>query len=154
MEAELGRIAGLVGAPEVGTYTGWAQNVVKLNKGLAIAGPMLAGAAALLNMAVVGGGSAGIGHGHLAGMAAMCSALAAFVGSFSNDMQLGMVLELYRNAAGHYAYVETSIRETLSAPVVERGHATLFQQRVGYETGHFPSDTAQQLGDDHRKHRQ
>ena len=82
-------------------------------------------------------------------MAAMCSAVAAFAGSFSNDMQLGMVVELYRNAAGHYANVETSIIETLSAPVAERGHATLFRQRVGYETGHFPADTAQQLDRDH-----
>ena len=145
LEAELRGVAARLRRSDINTYTSWATNVVNINKSLAIAAPTLAAAAALLNVAqpvLVAAGQMVSTTQHLGVMAAACSAMAAFAGSFSNDMQMGMVAELYRNSAGYYANIEGSINEALDAPAEEREHGELFRQRVAYELGRSPTASA------------
>lgn len=133
---DLQEVANMLRRSDIPKYSGWAQNLVKINKCFAVAAPLLATSAALLNATAI---TATAALPNSLGMwAAICSVLAAFVGSFSHDMQLGMVFELYRNSAGYYADVEASISETLDAPVQERENGILFRQRVAYELGRWP----------------
>lgn len=129
--ADLEHVATLLRGSDIKTYTSWAQNLVNVNKCLAVAAPIFASSAAVLN----GMSSMGLGISNLGVLAAMCSVLAAFAASFSHDMQLGMVFELYRNSAGYYADIETSIQETLRAPLEQRENGVLFRQRVAYQLG-------------------
>lgn len=133
-------VATLLHDSDIKTYTTWAQNVVNVNKCLAIAAPTFAILAAALNAAsALGlyGSSINLGLG-----AAMCSVVATFAGSFSHDMQLGMVFEMYRNSAGYYAEVEASIENTLRVPVEQRENGVLFRRRVAYELGREGADEA------------
>jgi hypothetical protein len=125
MEAELRGIAGLVAGPDAAEmYVGWARNTAGVERGLALAAPALAAAAGLLSLARLGL------------PAGLCGAAAALLNSVSGDLQLGMVVELYRNSARHYADAAAAIETTLNSPADEREHARLFRRRVEYETGH------------------
>lgn len=133
---DLRNVASLVRSSDIPKYTGWAQNLVKVNKSLAIAAPFFVAAAAVLNALVISTLSAlPTVHIQLDMWAAVCSVLAAFAGTLSNDMQLGMVFELYRNSAGYYADVETSIKEMLNTPIEHRENGELFRQRIAYQLG-------------------
>jgi hypothetical protein len=145
LESELLGVAALLRRSDVETYIGWARNVVKINKALAIAAPALAGAAALLNAAQPMLASPPFNLGLAA---ALCSSMAALAGSFSNDMQLGMVAELYRNSAGYYSDIAGSIHEALDSPVAEREHGQLFRQRIAYQLGRSPAASSLLAPDD------
>ncbi|MCO5566365.1 hypothetical protein L7F22_020042 [Adiantum nelumboides] len=136
---DLKLVAATLRGSDIPKYTGWAQNLVKANKGLARAAPCFAASAALLNVIVMSTSSTMAPTSTLSMWAATCSVLATFAGSFSHDMQLGMVLELYRNSAGYYADVETTIKETLRMPVEQRENGNLFRQRIAYQLGRWPS---------------
>lgn len=129
---DLKEIAIQINESHVKTFTSWAQNVVKVNKCLAIAAPLFAISGAVLNAASALGWSS---NNILSLYAALCSVLAGFAGSFSHDMQLGMVFELYRNTAGYFADVEASINRTLQVPVNQRETGVLFRRRITYAVG-------------------
>lgn len=127
---DLSEVATLLHDSDVAKYVSWAQNVVKVNKCLAVAAPLFALSGAALNAVDALGWSNEMGvH------AAMCSVLAAFAGSVSHDLQLGMVFELYRFSAGYYAEMKVSIDKTLKAPADQRENAVLFRRRVANELG-------------------
>ncbi|KAH7285112.1 hypothetical protein KP509_33G013700 [Ceratopteris richardii] len=141
---ELRNVASTLRSCDIPKYIGWAKNIVKANKLLAISSPALAAVAAILNLlsmtniSTLSGATLGIS-------AAVCSILSTFVSNMSNDMQLGMVFELYRNSAGYYADVETSITEMLKMPAAERENGSIFRQRVAYELGRWPSSEAEPM---------
>ena len=135
---DLQQLATRVHQSDTSMYVSWSENVVKVNKCLAIGAPLLAVSAAALN-----------GFGLLPGattvqwtgtLAALCSLLSAFVGSVSHDLQLGMVFEMYRNAAGHYGEVEESIHNALCHPPPQRENGLLFLHRVAYKLGRWTGD--------------
>ncbi|MCO5612882.1 hypothetical protein L7F22_067154 [Adiantum nelumboides] len=140
---DLRHITTMLRHSDIPKYTGWAQNLVKANKCLAIAAPCFAASAAVLNAVAM---CTTVLPTNMLGMwAATFSVLATFVGSFSNDMQLGMVFELYRNSAGYYKDVETTIEETLGMPVKQRENGTLFRQRIAYQLGRWPTSQAEPI---------
>ncbi|KAI5066618.1 hypothetical protein GOP47_0019242 [Adiantum capillus-veneris] len=146
---DLKHIAAMLHHSDIPKYTGWAQNLVKVNKCLAIAAPCFAASAALLNAAAM---CTTVLPTNILGMwAATFSVLATFLGSFSNDMQLGMVFELYRNSAGYYADLKTTIEETLDTPVEQRENGTLFRQRIAYQLGRWPTSRAEPVVPAHAK---
>ncbi|KAI5066624.1 hypothetical protein GOP47_0019248 [Adiantum capillus-veneris] len=138
---DLKDVATMLRRSDIPKYTGWAQNLVRVNKSLAIAAPFFAALAALLNGAVVFM-STTHNYAVLGMWAATCSVLSTFASSFSHDTQLGMVFELYRNSAGYYADVETTIKETFRMPVEQRENGSLFRQRIAYQLGRWPTSQA------------
>ncbi|KAI5066617.1 hypothetical protein GOP47_0019241 [Adiantum capillus-veneris] len=140
---ELKHIAAMLQHSDIPKYTGLAQNLVKVNKPLAIAAPCFSASAALLNAAAMCTTPLPTNNIQLGMWAATFSVLATFLCSFSNDMQLGMVFELYRNSAGYYADVKTTIEETLRTPVDQRENGTLFRQRIAYQLGRWPTSQAE-----------
>ncbi|MCO5553875.1 hypothetical protein L7F22_007401 [Adiantum nelumboides] len=139
----LKHIAAMLRHSDIPKYTGWAQNLVKANKCLAIAAPCFAASAAVLNAIAL---CTTLLPTNMLGMwAATFSVLATFVGSFSNDMQLGMVFELYRNSAGYYTDVGITIEETLRMPVKQRENGALFRQRIAYQLGRWPTSPAEPI---------
>ncbi|PKA63364.1 putative F-box protein [Apostasia shenzhenica] len=85
-------------------YLRLAKLVLNINKTLAVAGPLLAGIAA------VGAGLIGNDHGSSPVMVAVVAgALAAVVNTLEHGGQVGMVFELLRNCAGFYRKLEEEI---------------------------------------------
>jgi hypothetical protein len=79
---------------------------LKVNKILAVSGPLLTGIAAA--------GSAFVGHGSWAAIVAVTAgALASTVNTFEHGGQVGMVVEMYRNSAGFFTLLEESIESTI-----------------------------------------
>ncbi|KAJ6397154.1 hypothetical protein OIU77_022070 [Salix suchowensis] len=79
---------------------------LKVNKILAISGPLLTGIAAA--------GSAFVGHVPWAAIVAVTAgALASTVNTFEHGGQIGMVVEMYRNCAGFFTLMEESIETTI-----------------------------------------
>ncbi|KAH7373517.1 hypothetical protein KP509_17G060100 [Ceratopteris richardii] len=138
-DVKLQRLASQVRSSETDVYLEWAANVLKINKIFAILTPSLAALACLLNTASLLQHGA---HSHWTGtLAAVCSIVCVFLGSVSNDLQLGAVFEMYRNAAGHFHEVEESIDKILRERPGNREHRLLFMQRLSYKLGRwFPEN--------------
>ncbi|KAH6555615.1 hypothetical protein KP509_1Z240500 [Ceratopteris richardii] len=131
----LQRLASQIRSSETNMYLEWATNVIKVNKIFAILAPSLAALACLLNTASVLQGGV---HSYWTGtLAAICSIFCVFIGSISNDLQLGAVYEMYRNAAGHYAEAEESIDNMLREQPANREDGLLFMERLAYKLGRW-----------------
>ncbi|KAH7373525.1 hypothetical protein KP509_17G060500 [Ceratopteris richardii] len=131
----LQRLASQIRSSETNMYLEWARNVVKVNKVFAILAPTLAALACLLNAASALQGGV---HSYWTGtLAAICSIFCVFIRSMSNDLQLGAVYEMYRNAAGHYAEAEESIHNTLREQPANREDGLLFMERLAYKLGRW-----------------
>uniref|UniRef100_A0A2N9ESG3 F-box protein n=1 Tax=Fagus sylvatica TaxID=28930 RepID=A0A2N9ESG3_FAGSY len=102
---------------------------LKLNKVLAISGPLLTGIAAI--------GSAFVGNGSCAAIVAVAAgALASVVNSFEHGGQVGMVIEMYRNCGGFFQLMEESIEATLEERDLEkRENGELFEMKVAMKLG-------------------
>ncbi|KAH6554905.1 hypothetical protein KP509_1Z298300 [Ceratopteris richardii] len=144
---ELKNVSSTLRTGDIPKYTSWATNVVKVNKLLAVSSPVFAVIAAILNMLSMTNVLGTLPGGMLGMWAAICGILATFLGSMSNDMQLGMVFELYRNSAGHYADLDTSITEMLQMPAGKRENGAIFRQRVAYQLGRWPCSEAEPMVD-------
>ncbi|KAL5840401.1 hypothetical protein ACOSQ3_013075 [Xanthoceras sorbifolium] len=98
--------------------------VLKINKFLAISGPLLTGIAAI-------GSCAGSPS-----WAAAAGALATVVNTFEHGGQVGMVLEMYRNCAGFFTLLEESIESTVDESEVERReNGEMFEMKVALKLG-------------------
>ncbi|KAH6556031.1 hypothetical protein KP509_1Z209400 [Ceratopteris richardii] len=144
---ELKNVSSTLRTGDIPKYTSWATNVVKVNKLLAVSSPVFAVIAAILNMLSMTNVLGTLPGGMLGMWAAICGILATFLGSMSNDMQLGMVFELYRNSAGYYADLDTSITEMLQMPAEKRENGAIFRQRVAYQLGRWPCSEAEPMVD-------
>ncbi|XP_015883317.3 probable F-box protein At4g22030 [Ziziphus jujuba] len=133
LEAEMREIIEVVKAKDTEDYERLGNLALKINKTLAIAGPLLTGIAAL--------SSPFVGHGSLAAVAAVTAgSLATAVNAFEHGAQVGMVIEMYRNCAGFFKLMENSIEATLEESNVEkRENGELFRMKVALELGRsFP----------------
>ncbi|BBN10103.1 hypothetical protein MPTK1_5g01020 [Marchantia polymorpha subsp. ruderalis] len=106
-----------------------ANDAKGLNLILSITSPMLATAVVVLNMA------------GCPAVAAAVTVSSLFVHTFTHALQMGAVIEVYRNCAGYYAAVERSIEQTLRLPVEQREDATIFQQKIAVLLGRRPAVT-------------
>ncbi|KAG6551721.1 hypothetical protein Mapa_006810 [Marchantia paleacea] len=121
---DLKKTSALLKKSEIATYVGWEKNAQKINKVLAISGPVLALTSVIANF--VNGGAA---------IAAACSVLAALVSSFSHDAQVGMVYEMYRDVAGSFEDIDKEIQRNLRMPVEQREDGELFHERIALTLG-------------------
>ncbi|KAF2303737.1 hypothetical protein GH714_021545 [Hevea brasiliensis] len=106
----------------------------KINKILAISGPLLTGIAAA--------GSAFVGNGSWAAIVAVAAgALATTVNTFEHAGQVGMVVEMYRNCAGFFSLMEESIESSLEETDFDRREdGQMFEMKMALQLGRSLSE--------------
>uniref|UniRef100_A0A0D9VDY1 F-box protein n=1 Tax=Leersia perrieri TaxID=77586 RepID=A0A0D9VDY1_9ORYZ len=114
--------------------------ILAINKRLAVAGPTLAGTAAIA-AAFITSGEAGT---WAAGGAVIGGALAAAVNTVEHGGQVGMVFELCRNVAGIYRKMQEEIEANLEECDVERReNGEVFEMKVALQLGRRTSEMKQ-----------
>ncbi|KAK4857990.1 hypothetical protein QYF36_009249 [Acer negundo] len=104
-------IVGVLKTKDMDDYMKLGEKALKLNKMLAISGPILTGIAA------IGSAFVGTTNGSLAVMVGViCGAMASVVNTFEHGGQVGMVFEMYRSNAGFFKLMQ----ETIESNVNER----------------------------------
>ncbi|KAK7303320.1 hypothetical protein RJT34_14223 [Clitoria ternatea] len=129
LEMELWDVLEVVKGKDMKDYEKLGNLVLKINKGLAIAGPLLTGIAGLGSMFVRQGSWEGI-------VVVLAGALGTAVNAFEHGGQVGMVAEMYRNCGGFFQEVEKSIRETVEEDDEERReNGELFELKLALKLG-------------------
>ena len=129
LEMELREVIEVVKRKDVEDYVRLGNIALKVNKTLAIAGPLLSGIAAL--------GSSSVGNGSWAGIVAvMAGSLAAVINAFEHGGQVGMVFEMYRNCGGFFQLLEETVEATLEEEDFERReNGELFEMKMALQLG-------------------
>ena len=129
LEMEMREIVKVVERKDIEDYVRLGNLALKINKTLAISGPLLTGIAAL--------GSAFVGNGSWAPIVAVAAgALASTVNAFEHGVQVGMVIEMYRNCGGFFQLLQESIEATLEEKDLEkRENGELFEMKVAMKLG-------------------
>ncbi|KAL5840407.1 hypothetical protein ACOSQ4_013015 [Xanthoceras sorbifolium] len=129
VEMEMREVVEVLKAKDREDYERLGNLVLKINKFLAVSGPLLTGIAAI---------------GSFAGSpswAAAAGALATVVNTFEHGGQVGMVLEMYRNCAGFFTLLEESIESTVDESEVEkRENGEMFEMKVALKLGRSLSE--------------
>ncbi|RLN07202.1 putative F-box protein [Panicum miliaceum] len=142
LEEEMRGLLRVLRAKDEHQYLTVGELVLTLNRGLAVAGPALAGAGAVA-AAFIGSG-AGEAGGWASGAAALCGALAAAANTVEHGGQLGMLFELLRNCAGFYRKLQEDIEAALGeADVDRRENGEVFETKVALLLGRSASDLRQ-----------
>ncbi|RZC80401.1 hypothetical protein C5167_042986 [Papaver somniferum] len=137
LEKEMRGIVELLRTRDTEEYIRLSNMMLKINKTLAIAGPLLTGLGAL-GAAFAGSPSNG-SVAVLVGVTA--GAMATVVNTMEHGGQIGMIFEMYRASAGSFQLLEETIESTLEEPHVEkREHGKLFEMKVALQLGRSLSD--------------
>ncbi|XP_041023244.1 LOW QUALITY PROTEIN: probable F-box protein At4g22030 [Juglans microcarpa x Juglans regia] len=128
LEVEMRDIIKVVKRKDSKDYERLGNLVLKINKILAISGPLLTGIAAV--------GSACVGNGSWAAIVAVASgALAIGANAFQHGGQVGMVFEMYRNNGGFFELLQETIKATLEEGDLEkRENGELFEMKVASQS--------------------
>ncbi|XP_016475353.1 putative F-box protein At4g22030 [Nicotiana tabacum] len=127
LEEEMREIMGILGKKDQEEYIRLGQKALKLNKILAICGPLLTGLGAI-GSAFVGSWAAVVGT--------VAGALATIVNTIQHGGQVGMVFEMYRNNAGFFKYMQENIEFNLMEKDVERReNGEVFELKVALKLG-------------------
>ncbi|XP_031284218.1 probable F-box protein At4g22030 [Pistacia vera] len=131
LEEEMREIIEVLKRKDTEDYMRLGNLALKINKILAISGPLLTGIGA------VGSAFVGSPHGSWAAVVAVAAgALATTVNTLEHGGQVGMVLEMYRYCAGSFTLLEESIEATLNESEVEkRVNGEMFVQNVALKLG-------------------
>jgi hypothetical protein len=137
LEGEMREIVEVVKRKDIEDYERLGNLVLKINKVLAIAGPLLTGIAAV--------GSTFVGNGSWAAIVAVAAgALGSAVNAFEHGGQIGMVFEMYRNCGGFFRLLQESINTTLGERDLEkRENGELFEMNVALKLGRSLSQLKQ-----------
>ncbi|KAL2253299.1 UNVERIFIED_CONTAM: putative F-box protein [Sesamum indicum] len=132
LEEEMREIINVIRRKDEEDYLRLGGKALKLNKILAVSGPVLTGLAAV-GSALVGSPS----HGSWAVVLGVVGgALASVVNSFEHGGQVGMVFEMYRSNAGFFKQMEESIESNLEEEDLERReNGQVFEMKVGLQLG-------------------
>lgn len=136
LEEEMREIAGIIERKDVADYLRLSEKALKVNKFLAISGPVLTGIGAL--------GSALMGTSY--GMWAIIfgvitGGLASVVNTLEHGGQVGMVFEMYRSNAGFFRLMEETIESNLNEKDVERReNGEVFEMKVALQLGRSLSE--------------
>ncbi|CAJ1962515.1 unnamed protein product [Sphenostylis stenocarpa] len=129
LEMELRNVLEVVKEKDMKDYERLGNLVLKINKSLAIAGPLLTGIAAVGSACVSEGSSWG------AIVAVIGGALATTVNAFEHGGQVGMVSEMYRNCGGFFQLLESSIQDTMEEDEDQRENGELFEMKLALKLG-------------------
>ncbi|XP_061345468.1 probable F-box protein At4g22030 [Gastrolobium bilobum] len=129
LEMELREVIEVVKRKDIEDYERLGNIALKINKTLAIAGPLLTGIAAV--------GSGFVGNGSLAAIVPiMAGSLAAVINGFEHGGQVGMVFEMYRNCGGFFKLLEETIEATMEEKDLERReNGELFEMKMALQLG-------------------
>lgn len=132
LEEELRQVSEIIRAKDKQDYLRLGEKALKLNKFLAIAGPVLTGAATV--------GSALVGTAADSGWATTAAvvggALATVINAVEHGGQVGMVFEMYRSNAGFFEMMEESIGSNVEEEDVERReNGEVFEMKVALRLG-------------------
>ncbi|CAK8531116.1 unnamed protein product [Lathyrus sativus] len=129
LESEVKDVLQVMKKKDMEDYKRLGNLVLKVNKTLAIAGPLLTGIAAV--------GSTFVGQGSWTSVVpVMAGALATAVNSLEHGGQVGMVSELYRNCGGFFQMMENSIEENiLEEDEDQRENGELFEIKLALKLG-------------------
>ncbi|KAI3419264.1 Aminomethyltransferase [Psidium guajava] len=127
LEVEMRAIVQVLKRKDKQDYLRLGNLALKLNKTLAISGPLLTGIAAA--------GSA-FGGSTATTVAAIAGTMAAIVNGFEHGGQVGMVVEMYRNCAGFFELMEETIEATLEErDYSKRENGEMFEMKVAMKLG-------------------
>jgi hypothetical protein len=134
LENELREVIEVVKKKDIEDYERLGNIALKVNKKLAIAGPLLTGIAAI--------GSAFVGNGSSAAIVAlMAGSLGAIVNAFEHGGQVGMVFEMYRNCGGFFKLLEETVEGTLEEKDFEmRENGEIFEMKMALMLGRSVSE--------------
>ncbi|KAA8520116.1 hypothetical protein F0562_014372 [Nyssa sinensis] len=137
LEDEMREIVRVLKRKDRADYLRLGEKSLKINKVLAISGPLLTGLAAVGSV-FVGSPS----HGAWATvLGCVAGALASVVNTFEHGGQVGMVFEMYRSNAGFFGLMEESIESNLKEGDVERReNGELFEMKVALQLGRSLSE--------------
>ncbi|KAF8414098.1 hypothetical protein HHK36_002097 [Tetracentron sinense] len=137
LEVEMRQIVEVLKRKDTAEYVKLSKLVLKINKILAISGPLLTGIAAA-GSAFVGSPS----HGSSAVLVGVVAgALASVMNTLEHGGQVGMVFEMYRNCGGFFRLLEESIESTLEEREMERReNGELFEMKVALQLGRSLSE--------------
>ncbi|XP_061336967.1 probable F-box protein At4g22030 [Gastrolobium bilobum] len=130
LETEMREVIKVVKRKDMEDYERLGNLVLKINKTLAISGPLLTGIAA------VGSVFAGDDQSCVALVPVLAGALATVVNAFEHGGQLGMVFEMYRNCGGFFKMFEETIESTIEEKDLEkRENGELFEMKMALQLG-------------------
>ncbi|KAJ9169130.1 hypothetical protein P3X46_020592 [Hevea brasiliensis] len=134
LEAEMREVIEVIKGKDTEDYMRLGNLALKINKILAISGPLLTGIAAA--------GSAFVGNGSWAAIVVVAAgALATTVNTFEHAGQVGMVVEMYRNCAGFFSLMEESIESSLEETDFDRREdGQMFEMRMALLLGRSLSE--------------
>uniref|UniRef100_A0A7N0RG68 F-box protein n=1 Tax=Kalanchoe fedtschenkoi TaxID=63787 RepID=A0A7N0RG68_KALFE len=134
LETQMRDIVRVIKAKDSEDYERLGSIFLKLNKVLAVSGPVLTGVAALAS--AFASNQSQIGS--VAAAAALVGgALACAVNSFEHGGQVGMVAEMYRNCAGQFKHMEESIESNVGH---RRENGEVFEMKVALQLGRSLSE--------------
>ncbi|XP_059284889.1 probable F-box protein At4g22030 [Lycium ferocissimum] len=137
LEEEMRHVTKILKEKDQEEYIRLGKKALKLNKILAISGPLLTGLAAI--------GSAFVGCSYFSSWAAVIGvgpgALASVVNTIQHGGQVGMIFEMYRSNAGFFKYMKESIESTLMEKDVEkRENGEVFEMKLALMLGRSLSE--------------
>ncbi|KAL3521954.1 hypothetical protein ACH5RR_014788 [Cinchona calisaya] len=133
LEKEMRSIVEVLRRKDKEEYLRLGGKALKLNKMLAISGPILTGLAAI-GSALVGSSS----HGSWAAiLGVVAGSLASVVNTLEHGGQVGMVFEMYRGNAGFFKLMKESIESNL---LDRRENGELFEMKVALQLGRSLSE--------------
>ncbi|KEH36884.1 F-box plant-like protein, putative [Medicago truncatula] len=134
LEMEMREVVEVIKRKDAEDYDRLGNIALKVNKSLAIAGPLLTGIAAI--------GSTFVGSGSLAAFVPLLAgSLASVINTFEHGGQVGMVFEMYRASGGFFNLIETSIDSTLGEKDLEkRENGELFEMKMALQLGRSVSE--------------
>ncbi|GLJ47902.1 hypothetical protein SUGI_1011410 [Cryptomeria japonica] len=128
LETELRGVSETLKSGDIAEFVGLSRKVLGVNNILAIAGPLLTGIAGALNL-----------NGAMLSMSMVAGVLGVVGNTLSHAGQVGLVFEMYRNCAGFYHLLDSSISDTLSEADPEaRENGELFRWRLASQLGRDP----------------
>ncbi|KAK7245879.1 hypothetical protein RIF29_40733 [Crotalaria pallida] len=134
VEKEMREVVEVVKRKDIEDYERLGNIALKMNKCMAIAGPLMTGIAAAASTASLFVGSNNNINGSLVPL--MAGSLAAAINTFEHGGQVGMVFEMYRNSAGFFNMLESSIESTLEEKDLERReNGELFEMKMALQLG-------------------
>ncbi|XP_022777422.1 probable F-box protein At4g22030 [Durio zibethinus] len=136
LEEEMRQVVGVLEKKDLAEYTRLGGKALKLNKFLAISGPLLTVLGAL--------GSSFVGTTHSSWpemMGIIVGAMATVVNSMEHGGQVGMVFEMYRSNASFFKLIEESIMSNTNKKDVERReNGELLEMKVALQLGRSISE--------------
>jgi hypothetical protein len=139
LEMEMKEVIEVIKRKDIEDYERLGNIALKVNKSLAIAGPLLTG------IATIGSAFVGNDDGFMSALVpVMAGSMACAVNGFEHGGQVGMVFEMYRNCGGFFNMLGESIETTLEESDLEkRENGEIFEMKMALMLGRSVSELRQ-----------